>query len=157
MLDRWMMLRMMVVPLWDAPDGGAISRLWCSLGYTRYRSDNREDRIKTASWPHRVDTDATEQKSGGWCGLNIKWSARTFFRRFTSFSRTMNRWYFHYLSVDYCRDKSKGEANIFHSMRYLKDIQFYLIKYLINQFYLILWVNLSWFKEISDKKASFDY
>lgn len=37
-------------PVMDAPDGGAISRLWCLLGYTRYRSGNRWHRIKTTSW-----------------------------------------------------------------------------------------------------------
>lgn len=41
-----------------APDGGALSVLRCSLGYTRYRSGNREHRIKTAD----VDTDAAERR-----------------------------------------------------------------------------------------------
>lgn len=50
---RWMMLQMMVVPAMDAPDGGAISRLRCLLGYTRYRSGNREHRMKNKQ-PGRI-------------------------------------------------------------------------------------------------------
>jgi len=42
----------------DAPDGGAISGLGCSLGYARYRSGDRERWIKTAG----VDADAAERR-----------------------------------------------------------------------------------------------
>lgn len=71
------------------PDGGAISGLWCLLGYTRYRSGNREHRIKTSS--RRVDTDAAERRPGGWCGLNIKWSERTLSRLHCYPRETMSR------------------------------------------------------------------
>lgn len=58
-------------------DGGpamGCSRWWCyleTLMLTRiYALSVRQSwALNKNSWPHRVDTDALEQKSGGWCGL----------------------------------------------------------------------------------------
>jgi len=48
----------------DAPDGGAISGLGCSLGYTRYRSGDRERWIKTAGINGALDAKWSERALG---------------------------------------------------------------------------------------------